>query len=269
MSASTQTAFGQLLRYWRGTRKRSQLAVASDAGVSTRHLSFLETGRSTPSRDMVLRLSDVLEVPLRERNALLEAAGFAAAFRETPLSDDRMTPVRRSVQFLLEAHDPYPAVLVDAHWRLLEQNNASMRVLSRFIDPSAVAPPLNVMRLLFDPRGMRPYIVNWHQVAASMIHRLQRETASSPGDDPSRRLLAEMLAAPGVPDDWRQPLLARESEVLIPLHLRRDELELTLFSAITTLGTPRDITLQELRLETFFPADDATETALRTLSSAS
>jgi transcriptional regulator with XRE-family HTH domain len=266
MPARQPTAFGELLRYWRGTRKLSQLELALAAEVSARHVSFVETGRSRPSREMVLRLVEVLDLPLRDRNKLLHAAGLAPAFGETDLDSAEMAGVRRSLEFLLDRHDPCPAVVVDRHWNLLLQNRGAAVVLPRFVaSPAALAPPINVMRLLFDPNGVRPFIVNWDELAASMVQRLHREAALDPGDDRARVLLETALAA-GVPASWRVPELGADQSPMVEMRLRDGELELALFSAVTTIGTPLDVTLQELRLETFFPVDEASAAALRSLT---
>ncbi len=266
MPARKPSPFGSLLRYWRGARKQSQLAVALEAGVSARHLSFLETGRARPSRDMVLLLADVLEVPLRERNALLSAAGFAHAYRETALWDPAMATVRRSIEFLLSRHEPYPAIVVDRRWDVQLMNAAATRVFGAFVDPASLAPPINAMRILFEPGGLRPYIVNWHEFAAIVVQRLHREAMASASDEDAQALLAEALAADGVPEDWRTPDLDAVPSVVAHMRARKGDLDLSLFSAITTLGTAIDITLNELRIETFFPADDATDAALRALA---
>jgi len=249
------------MRYWRGARKWSQLDLAAEAEISSRHLSFLETGRAQPSRDMVLRLAEVLDVPLRERNPLLAAAGFAPMYRETDLGSPQLAAVRKSIEFLLERHNPYPAVLVDRHWNLRLQNRAATMALGMFAD--VVTPPINVMRELF--AGMRPFVANWDEIAPVMLQRVHREALAN-GDPGSRALLDAILAMDGIPAEWRVPDLDHEPPVIVPLCLRRGDLELKLFSTVTTLGTPLDITLQELRLETFFPADDATDQKLRALA---
>lgn len=260
------TALGELLRYWRRVRKLSQLECALEAEVSARHLSFVETGRSRPGRDMVMRLAEVLDLPLRDRNALLHAAGFAPVYRETGLDDPELAPVRAAIEFLLERHDPYPAVLVDRHWNQLLGNRSAMTVLPRFVrSPEVLAPPINVMSLLFDPRGVRDFVVNWEELAGVLIQRLHREAAHDPGDQRMQALLDEALSAEGVPEDWRTPDLGADHPIMIEMRVRRDDLELGLYSAITTLGTPLDITLQELRLETFLPADVASDRLLRDL----
>jgi transcriptional regulator with XRE-family HTH domain len=242
----------------------SQLDVAVTAGVSARHLSFVETGRAQPSREMVLLLADVLEVPLRERNALLQAAGFAPGYRETDLGDAELGPIRRSLEFLLERHEPCPAVVCDRGWNLRMQNAAAIRLLRAIVDPATIAPPLNIMRMVFAADGFRPYIVNWPELAGSLIQRLHRE-ALAHGDDEAGDLL-DMALASGVPSGWRTVDLGAAPAAIVPMHLRKGDLELRLFSALTTLGTPLDVTVQELRLETFFPADPASEQTLRRLA---
>ncbi len=259
MSASaTTTGFGSLLKTWRKARKRSQLDVALDAEISARHLSFVETGRSKPSREMVLLLADVLDVPLRERNALLGAAGFASIYRKSNLNSDEMAPIKRSIEFMLEHHNPFPAIVCDEQWNVVLQNRASMMLLPQFIaDPSCVADgPLNAMRLLFDPRAMRPFLVNWESLAGTLMQRLHREAQLAGPDDPLNKLIAELFEYGGVPEAWRIPRMLEIPEVVSAMHMKRDAIEISMFSAITTLGTPIDITAQDLRIETFFPADD-------------
>ena len=264
VSTATESIFGSLLKTWRKTRKRSQLDVALDAEISARHLSFVETGRSRPSRDMVLLLADVLEVPLRERNALLGAAGFAPLYRKSDLNAPDMKAIKNSIEFMLEHHNPYPAIVFDQHWNLVTQNRASSTLLPRFVaDPSSlVGKKLNVMRLLFDPRGMRPFITNWDSLAGAMMQRLHREAQIAGPADPINALIVELFDFGGVPESWRIPRLLEIPDVIAAMDVERDEIKVSLFSAITTLGTPIDITAQDLRIETFFPADDASKKTL-------
>ena len=258
--------FGELMRYWRRVRSVSQLQLALEADVSSRHVSFMETGRSQPSRQMVVQIAEALEVPLRERNTLLQSAGFAPQYRESALDSEELASVRQSLEFLLERHNPYPAVVVDRHWNVVLQNRASLQLLPRFVEtPAALAPPVNVMRLLFRNDGIRPFVVNWDELSSAMIQRLHRESAFDPGDNEAAALLAEVLIAVGRSCDSRLPNLIGENPVTAEMRLRRGNLELGLFSAITTLGTPFDITLQELRMETFFPVDTASENVVRSL----
>ena len=259
---------GQLLKQWRSVRRMSQLELALEAGVSARHLSFVETGRSRPSREMVMLLAEVLAVPLRERNALLEAAGYAGYYREAGLSDPELAHVRQVIDFILERHEPYSAVAVDRHWNVLIANRPHERMLAHLLDGRSIDESTagNLLRLTFDPDGLRPCIANWEEVARALLDRVHREIGRS-SDEESEALLEELLSYPGVPDRWRVPDLTRSPPVVIPIRLRAGELELALFSAITTLGTALDVTLHELRIESFFPADEATDRAIRGLAS--
>ena len=269
MPQTTGSPFGALLRDWRRLRGTSQLALATEAGTSTRHLSFLETGRARPSRDMVARLASALDVPLRERNALLVAAGFAPLYRETDLDAPDMGPLRRMLRFLLAAHEPFPAVLIDRCGDALEPNAACQRLLARLLPPppGGTSPPRpNLNRLTFSPDGLRPFLVNWEEVAVALLSRLQREALTAAADDPLRRLVEELLALPDVPETWRLPDLRQAPVLVLPLHFKKDGLELRLFSTLTTVGTPLDVTVQELRIESFLPADPAAEQTLRAMA---
>lgn len=252
---------GGLLRYWRKVRRVSQLDLALSADVSGRHLSFVETGKAQPSREMVLRLAEALQVPLRERNALLLAAGFAPLYRETGLDAPEMAQARRAVDFILAQQEPYPAIVLDRHWNLLMANAATYRFLSFF--PECQLPqPANALRFLFDPKGLRPFVLNWEDVAGPLIHRVHREAAGAPPDSQAAALVEELLGYPGVPRDWRTPALERPTAPLLAVTYRRGDLTLSFFSTITTFGTPQDVTLQELRIECSFPADDVTASVL-------
>jgi transcriptional regulator with XRE-family HTH domain len=259
-AGGTAKGVGGLLRQWRAARRLSQLALALDADVSSRHLSFVETGRAQPSREMVLRLADALSVPLRERNALLLSAGFAPLFRETDLEAPEMVAARQAVEFILAHQEPYPAIVVDRHWNVLRANGATQRILGRFL-AAPPAGPLNAMRLVFHPGGLRPFVENWEEVAGALMERLHREAAGPP-DEETRALRDELLACPGVPARWRTPELDRPPAPLLSIVYRKDDLRLAFFTTITTFGTPQDVTLQELRIECFFPADEATRRAL-------
>ncbi len=268
MGAPAASPFGALLRQWRGLRGLSQLALAGEAATTTRHLSFLETGRASPSREMVLRLAEALDVPLRERNALLEAAGFASVYRETPLDAAELGPVRRVIALLLEASEPFPSLVVNHAYDVVLANAATTRFFSRLLAPGDLAAlgRLNLVRATFHPRGLRRFVLNWAEVAPVMIGRLQREAQRCPAGDPLRRLVDEVLESPGIAPEWRHPSLERPLPPVIPMHLKRGDLEARFFGTITTLGTPQDVTLQELRIETFLPADAATEDLARRLA---
>ena len=266
----TQAPFGRLLREWRARRGMSQLDLSVEAGVSSRHLSFVETGRAMPSREMVVLLARALDVPLRDRNDLLTAAGYAAIYRATGLDAPALGQARRALDFMLRQQEPYPALVLDRHWNVLDVNAGSARVQAAFLDANevtALGPP-NAMRLMFHPSAFRPWIVNWEATAASLIQWLHRDVATGFADAQTRALLAELLSYPDVPRQWRALDLDASPAPFLPIEFRKDDLTLRYFTTLTTLGTPHDITLQELRVESFFPADEATETASRRLAGA-
>jgi transcriptional regulator with XRE-family HTH domain len=265
------TSFGKLLRRWRDARAMSQLTLATEAGISTRHLSFLETGRAQPSREMVQLLAGMLDVPLGDRNALLVSAGYAPAYGERPLTAPELEPVRRALQFTLRQQEPFPALVVDGEWNIVMKNEGATRVFDLFTVPDcdddcAFGGPVNVMRTVFHPKGLRRYIVNWEELAGCLVHSLHRHVADT-GSDAMARLRDELLAYPGVPSRWSVPDPTIAMPPLVSMHLRKDDLSLTFFSMITTLGTPRDVTLQQLKIECFFPADAVTEQTARHLAS--
>jgi transcriptional regulator with XRE-family HTH domain len=264
MPARTPSPFGALLRQWRTRQGLSQLDLALSAEVSARHLGFVETGRASPSREMVLLLARALDIPLRECNRLLSAAGFNDHYRESDLDDPEMAKPRRALEFVLERHEPYPALVVDASWQVRLANHAAQRLIAWFVPPDAlpVGQQPNLLRLLFDPRAARPYVVNWEEVASELVQRVHREAVARGPDSPAEEVLREVLDQPGVPASWRKADLLQPLSALDCLVLERDGLRLNLFSTIWTFGSPLDITFQELRVETYFPADDETEAAL-------
>jgi transcriptional regulator with XRE-family HTH domain len=260
---------GHLIKHWRGVRRKSQLALAVQAGVSARHVGFIEVGRATPSREMVLLLAGVLDVPLRERNALLLAAGYAPVYRETGLEAPEMEQARQAVALILEHQEPYPAVVMDRHWNILTSNAAAQRFFSRLLPPAGgpSAAPANVVRLMFDPGGLRPFVANWEAAAEALVQRIHREALGGVPDAATARLLDEVLAYPGVPRRWRAPdLLAPFPSPFLALQFRKDELAMDYFSTVTTLGTPLDVTLQEIRIECFFPANARTMAGARRMA---
>lgn len=262
----TISPVGRLLRHWRGVRRCSQLELALEANVSARHVSFIETGRSRPSREMVLQLAQVLEVPLRERNAMLTAAGYAVQYHETGLDEPEMEQIRCALEQLIEAMAPAGAVVVDRHWDVVMTNSAMARLLGLLFDaPPAADGPVNAYRLAMHPTGLRPFIVNWDEMARHLIHRLHREALADGPDGSLHALLQEVLAYPEVPREWATPDLERPAGPVLALHLRKDDTDLRLFTTITTFGTAQDVTLQELRIETFHPADQPTAEILRGL----
>lgn len=255
---------GSLLRDWRAARRMSQLDLALEANVSPRHLSYLETGRSQPGRDLVARLADALDMPLRERNALLVAAGYAPEYRESALDAARMQPVRRAIEFIIRHQEPYPAFVMNRHWDVLMVNGA----LERVFHALRGGPPLhtNIMRQVFDPLDMRPFLRNWEEVAGDLIRHLHDEVAAAPTDAVAKGLLDEVLAFPDVPAKWRRRDLDAAPVPLLTTVFGNGGLELRFFSTFTTFGTPHDITLDELRIECMFPADDETAGLCRRLS---
>jgi transcriptional regulator with XRE-family HTH domain len=250
---------GDLLREWRAARNKSQLALALEANVSARHVSFIESGRARPSRDMVLQLADALDVPLRERNALLTAAGFAPIFRQTSIDAEEMLPVRRALDWILRQQEPHPAVVMDRHWNILKTNHGAVRLFSRLIDMSAVPQPANVLRLMFDPAGLRPFVANWEEVAASLLVRVGREAVCGAPDATLRKLMDELATFPGMPVRPAPQMVTRPLLPIVPVRFRKDDFAADYFSTVTTLGTPQDVTLQEIRIECFFPAASAVQ----------
>jgi transcriptional regulator with XRE-family HTH domain len=266
-------AVGPLLRRWRAARRMSQLDLALAAGVSSRHVSFVETGRSKPSREMLLVLSTVLDVPLRERNALLQAAGFAAVYRETALDDPEMAGMRQALELILRQHEPFGAVAMDRHWDVVMTNAAYVRFLGVLL-PGAAAPAplsvaprprLNALRMLFDPGALRPHVVNWPRLARDLLMRVHRESAAG-ADERAATLLTDLLAYPDVPADWREPDLETPPSLVLPVELRVGGRTVRFFSTLTTLGAPQDVTLQELRIESFHAADPETEQLVRAMA---
>ena len=254
-------AVGQLLREWRSRRRLSQLDLANGAGISARHLSFVETGRSRPSREMVLHLADQLDVPLRERNALLIAGGFAPTFHATDFAAPEMQLVREAVDRLLAAHEPYPAILVDRRWTLMAANRAAT-VLVDGVAPELLDPPCNVLRASLHPKGLAARIINRSEWFDHILGNLRRQVAVT-GDE-ELRALADELA--GYADDMNvelRPPAEGPRAIAIPLRLRTDDGELAFITMIATFGTALDITLTELAIETFLPADASTAAALQ------
>ena len=266
---SPPRSLGPLLRQWRERRRMSQLALALEAEISSRHLSFMETGRSRPSRAMVLLLAEVLEVPPRARNDLLAAAGFPPIYRESGLDAPEMAPFRRALDFILRQQEPYPAIVLDRYWDILLANEGTDRFMALFLDSEAAAAlgPPNALRLICHAQALRPYIVNWEATAAALIQWLHRDLLRS-ADAGMRILLDELLAYPDVPRNWRTLDLDAPTEPFLTIEMQKGDTHLKFFTTLTTLGTPYDITLHELRIESFFPADESTDTALRQLNAA-
>ena len=250
---------GELLRDWRQRRRISQLDLSIESGVSSRHLSFVETGRARPSAEMILRLSEHLEVPLPERNELLLAGGFAPAYPRHELGDPELAPIRTALQQLLSGHRPFPAVVVDRHWHLVDANEA-VGLLTAGAAPHLLEPPVNVLRLSLHPDGMAPRILNLPAWRAHLLERLHRQTQAT-GDPVLEDLHEELRGYPGGTDT-----AAAERggpSIVVPFRYRLDGADLTFLSTTTVFGTPLDVTVAGLALESFFPADEATASALR------
>jgi transcriptional regulator with XRE-family HTH domain len=258
-TAIDRVTVGQLLRQWRRFRQKSQLSLALDANISQRHLSFIESGRAQPSRDMLQTLVRALDLPLRERNDFFTAAGYAPLYRETGWEAPQMIQVRKALEFILERQEPYPAVVMDRHWNMVNANKSASRFFSLFLTPDSNSESTNVLRLIFDPNRLRPFVSNWDEVAEALIQRVHREAVGGIHDDETVRLLEALLSYPGVPQKWRVPDCTTFSIPFLPVEFRKGELVFKYFSTVTTLGTPQDITLQEIRIECFFPADRETE----------
>lgn len=254
---------GLLLREWRRVRRISQLQLALRAGVSARHLSYVETGRARPGRDLVSRLADVLGMPLRERNALLVAAGFAPIYPETTLDTPALAAIRRAIDLTLEHHEPFPGLVIDRHWDIVRSNSAFARLLTYLRGPHG---HMNVLRQVFDPGDMRGIIVNWEEVAGDLIRHVHDQVSTAPSDARARALLDEVLAYPDVPSAWRTRDLNAQPAPLLTVVFSTPAGELQFFSTIATFATPRDVTLDELRIECMFPADEATAERCRALA---
>jgi transcriptional regulator with XRE-family HTH domain len=260
-SRSQGNELGALLRRWRDVRNKSQIALSLDAGVSQRHLSFIEIGRSTPSRATLLGIADALDVPFRDRNVLLLAAGYAPMYPDAGWDDAEMRQVTEALKRLLLQHEPFPAVVMDRYWNVLLTNAAAPRFFGSFVDLAARPTPRNLLHLMFDPAGLRPFIVNWEDVARSLIQRVYREAVGRVVDDKSQELVNALLAYPDTKSQWRARPGADDASDLpvVPITFVRDGEKLGYFSMLTTVAAPQTIATQELRLESMFPVDDETE----------
>ena len=260
---SNGSAFGRLLKDWRGRRGLSQLGLAVAARTTQRHLSFIESGRAVPSRDMVLRLGATLSLPLRQQNALLLAAGYAPAWKERDLSTPDLAVVNRALDYMLAQHEPYPAFVIDRCWNLLRANRGALNLTEFLTGPTPLAnpsEPVNLAVALLAPEGLRPFIVNWPEVALHFIRGVQAD-AHADGMPETTDLLKRLLALPDVAELSEPTTPEKSQSPVLPIHFRRDGTSLRLFTTIATLGTPRDVTLEEIRIEFFFPIDQSTAQA--------
>jgi transcriptional regulator with XRE-family HTH domain len=249
---------GNLLKQWRGVRGRSQLAISVNTGISQRQISFIESGRSVPSRSTLMCIAQALQIPLRERNALLLAAGYAPLYSNAAWNSDEMKSVGKALERMIAQHEPYPAIVMDRYWNVLLTNDAAPRFFNCFIDMSARPSPRNMLHLMFDPKGMRPFIADWEALGKTLIQRVHSESVGHIVDQTTQGLVAELLAYPDVQSNWRAP--ERLSALpIIPMSFVKDGAMMNYFSLITTVGTPQTIAAQELRVECMYPADDETE----------
>ena len=262
-----ESPVGQLIKSWRGVRRLSQLALALEAEISARHLSFIETGRSQPSREMVLQVAEALDVPLREKNSFLLAAGYAPLYHETDLDAPEMSRYRHVIEMILKGYEPFFAVALDRYWNVLLANEGFSRFLQIFNLP-VQDEPINLLTMLFSDDGLRHHIRNWDEIGYQMIQRVHREAIDESSGTQSRELLQSLLGARGIPKPWNFLDVQRPQDLMLPVHINLGGVDLHYVSTITTLGTPQDITLQELRIEAFMPADEATEIATRGLADA-
>lgn len=258
---------GDLLRRWRSVRGLSQMELAHRAGISPRHMSFVETGRSRPGREVLLALADVLEVPFRERNALLEAAGYARLYRSSELDDAALDQVREVLRFILRRHEPYGAVAVDASWNVRMANRSHRALMGRFLAdaPEELRSEENLLVQTFHPRGLRRAIRNWPTVARTLLDRLERQAEANPLRSSHRELLERLERMVGPLPEPEGPPESGPLPVLIPIELELEGAAVRVFSTLTTLGTPQDVLLQELRIESFFPADEESDAHIRAL----
>src|SRR4051812_17748811 len=255
----SQGGVGDLIKTWRQRRRMSQLDLGVEANVSSRHLSFVETGRAKPSRELLIDLTDHLDVPLRERNALLLAAGYAPAYPETPLDTEAMAPVREALDRLLAGHEPFPAIVVNRRWDLIAANKPAMAIMGEGVSEALLTPPVNAMRVALHPEGMAPRIVNLAEYGAHVIEHVHRQALAT-GDQALLVLERELRSYPGIPRaTQRDP----NAGLFVPMVLRTAQGELSFFNTVTTFGTALDITISELMIESLYPADDATARIVR------
>ena len=258
----SEQSFASRIRWWREHRGRSQLDLAGRAEISQRHLSFLELGRASPSRDMVLRLAAALDVPLRQQNALLVSAGFAPVWRETELGAPELAQIRDALDYILAQQEPFPAVAVDRRWNLLKSNAGAARLVEFLVGPLPPGARVNLADALVAPDVLRPHLMNWAEVVGYFIRSVEWDAAAD-GTAETAALLERLLAYEGVRAAMTGTPADEAGSPVLPMHFRKGDVSLRLFTTIATLGTPRDITLQEMRVECFFPMDADTATALR------
>lgn len=262
------TDFGTVLRDWRHHRRLSQLALATQSGISQRHISFLETGRSNPSQPMVLALSESLDIPLRERNALLHSAGYAACYAEQPLDEDAIAVFHGALKATLEHHEPYPAMVLDGRWNMVMANDAALRFFAIFIDPFAALERMGsptefqIVRLCLSDLGLKPYIVNWQELTSTFLQRARRALVVNPNDVLLPVLIEEIQSHPDAPEQWQTPDWSTPPAPAVNMVLEKDNQRYALFTMLAHFGAPQHVTIEELTVESFYPADEETRAAL-------
>ncbi len=272
MQSTQERTFGNLLKHHRKQRNFSQLDLALASDVSQRHISFLESGRANPSQEMILQLATVLDIPLKEQNVMLSAAGFAPIYSERDLSSPEFEPIRKALDFILLSQTRSPMLIMDRYWNLIQSNPVSQRLMNWLINSDDlynrfyVDGKINLMRLMFHPQGLKPFVTNWEETASHLIKRVYREAIANDKSQQPRQLYQEFMTYPDVPQLWKLSNSHTWQMPLLTVNFFKDGLNLNFFTAIATLGTPQDIMLQELRIETLFPADEITQTNLSKLN---
>ncbi|MEO0686437.1 MAG: helix-turn-helix transcriptional regulator [Cyanobacteria bacterium J06649_11] len=270
--SNQQTTFGNLLKYWRKQRKFSQLDLALASNVSQRHISFLESGRANPSQEMILQLATVLDIPLREQNVMLTTAGFAPIYSESDLSSPEFEPIRKALDFILLSQIHSPVLIMDRYWNLIQTNPISQQLINWLINSDDlqnlfyIDGKINLMRLMLHPQGLKPFVSNWNEIVSHLIQRVYREAIANSQTEKPKQLYQEFMTYPDVPQLWNISHSQTWQLPLLTVNFVKDGLQLNFFSAIATLGTPQDIMLQELRIETLFPADEVTQHNLSKLN---
>lgn len=270
--SNQQTTFGNLLKHHRKLRKFSQLDLALASDVSQRHISFLESGRANPSQEMILQLATVLDIPLREQNVMLTTAGFAPIYSESDLSSPEFEPIRKALDYILLSQTHLPMLIMDRYWNLIQSNRVSQRLINWLINSEDlqhlfyIDGKINLMRLMLHPQGLKPFVANWEETASHLIKRVYREAITNDKSQQPRQLYQEFMTYPDVPQLWKLSNSHTWQLPLLTVNFFKDGLDFNFFSAIATLGTPQDIMLQELRIETLFPADEITQNNLTKLN---
>ena len=262
MSAPTSRLFPAVLKFWRRRGGLSQLDLAIAAQISARHLSFLETGRARPGREMVLRLGAALGLSLRDQNTLLDAAGFEAAYAEPSFARGLPREIEQVIERMIAQHEPFPLVVLDRGYDVLRASRGAQCLLARFVArPERLTQPLNILRMMFDPELGRPFVANWESVARSLLSRLHREILARPQDPASAELLRELCAYPDVPSSWHKPDFSAPEAPALTLRVRRDDLELNFLATIIMFNAPQNVTLEEIKIDSYFPLDEQTAQA--------